>query len=84
MIDVKQAVRVARKHAEEVLDRPNHTVDEIEREVYNGRDPWKITLGFPHNLIQGLAGSPTAQFRSIFVDAESGEPLAVKIRELTA
>jgi hypothetical protein len=83
MVDVKQAVRVALTYAQDVLGRPGPTVDEIEREEYKGREVWKITLGFSQTAWHALTGVPNTQFRSIFVDAETGDPLAVKIRELT-
>lgn len=84
MIEVKQAVQAARAYAENVLDRPSPTVDEIERESYCNRDAWKITLGFATFAGLGLKLKESKEYRSFFVDAETGEVLAVKIRELAA
>ena len=80
MIDAKRAVEVALMFARDMLGRDYLTVDEIERDVYGGRDVWRITVGF---RALGAFTGPQYEYRSVFVDAETGEPLGIKIRQLT-
>ena len=51
-IDVKQAVQIAKAKAAEMLDQGSSNLEEIEREVYKGRDVWSITLSSPRDLEQ--------------------------------
>ena len=51
MVDVKQAVQIARDKAAEVLG-VDGSIEEIERETYHDRDAWSITLGVPRNVEQ--------------------------------
>jgi hypothetical protein len=51
MLDVKQAVQIAKERAAEILGVIG-SLEEIQREEYNGRDVWSITLGVPRNLDQ--------------------------------
>jgi hypothetical protein len=87
MIDVKAAVQVARSYAMEVLGEFKPTVEEIDREEYKARDVWKITLGFPSDVYhagRASPGLPSKEYKSFLIDAETGQPLAMKIRELTS
>jgi hypothetical protein len=95
MISVKEAVQAARDYAREVLGDVDATVEEIERESYKKRGVWKITLGFPSKsyyadragldlLSRGEWRFPSKDYKSILIDVQTGEPLAMKIRELTA
>jgi hypothetical protein len=95
MIDVKQAVQAARDYARDVFGEVGATIEEIERESYKKREVWKITLGFPSkgysagrnalDLSSRFALSfPNKDYKSFLIDAQTGEPLAMKIRELTA
>jgi hypothetical protein len=45
MIDVKQAVLIAKKQAAAMLASGNTTLEEIEKDEYKGRTVWSITLG---------------------------------------
>jgi hypothetical protein len=78
MIDVKQAVQAARSYAQDVLGQQAPTVEEIERDSYKDHDTWRIVLGF---RVFGVGILPK-EYKSFYVDAETGETLAVKIREL--
>ncbi len=89
MIDVKQAVQIAKAKAAEVLDKGSANLEEIEREVYKDRDVWSITLSVPRTLNQisaverlsALAPDPL-QYKRFLIDAETGELLAIKMREI--
>jgi hypothetical protein len=87
MIDAKAAIQVAKEKAAEILDQTASNVEEIERETYNGDDAWSITLSFlppaslPQHLTQ-LAG--LRQYKRFLIDAETGDLLAVKIREVAS
>ncbi len=87
MIDVKAAVDSAISYAAEVLGEFRPTVEEIERDNYKTRDVWKITLGFPSNVYsagRASLGLPSKEYKSFLIDAETGQALAMKIRELTS
>jgi hypothetical protein len=84
MIDVKEAVQFAKSYAHEVLGEQAPTVEEIEREEYKNRDVWRITLGFPTSSYHKLVGWPAKEYKSFLIDADTGETVAMKIRELIA
>jgi len=48
MIDVKQAVQIAKEKALEMLGTPAN-LEEIERDSYKGHDVWSITLSLPNH-----------------------------------
>jgi hypothetical protein len=65
------------------------SLEEIERDQYKGRDTWIITLGFAPRQIGNIA--PITRFavdplhyRRFLVDADSGELVAMKLRELAS
>ena len=83
MIDVKEAVRIARTEAAEMLGEGSFNLEEVERDFYKNRDVWSITLSVP----RPPAGSfPTladpARYKRFLIDAETGEFLAMRLREL--
>ena len=85
MVDVKQAVQIARDKAAEVLG-VDGSIEEIERETYHDRDAWSITLGVPRNVEQlstlaRISASPI-QYKVFLIDVETGEMLAMKLHAL--
>ncbi len=86
MIDAKQAILIARAKAAEVLSETQTNVEEIERESYKGREPgasrsasrWMCLIWHP---ALGLSGRSSTSF---LVDVETGELMAMKIREFTS
>jgi hypothetical protein len=44
---LKQAVKIAKEKAAEILVWPESSLEEIERESYKDRDVWSITLSLP-------------------------------------
>jgi hypothetical protein len=87
MIDVKQAILIAKAKAQELLDQASSNVEEIERDSYNGRDTWSITLSFAPALAlpKRLAQLPDLrQYKRFLIDVETGELLAMKIREVAS
>jgi hypothetical protein len=88
MIDAKQAVASAMRSAADVLGESKSSLEEIERDTYKGREAWVITLGVPRNLdllspIAQLGAAPI-QYKRFLIDAETGEMLAMVIRELAS
>jgi hypothetical protein len=86
MIDVKEAVGIAKKKAAEVLGAESASLEEIERGFSNGSDAWIITLGVPRDLDQlsplaKMSVSPV-QYKRFFIDAQTGELVAMKLHEL--
>jgi hypothetical protein len=89
MLDVKQAVETAKHRAMEILGKTAWQLEEIERDLYKGRDVWDITLSFRRDPLP--LANPFAQFRPdeldykrFLIDAESGELVAMKLRELAS
>lgn len=92
-IDVKQAVRRARAFLMDLYEGeelPNQRLEEVERSE-NG-DYWMITLGFTGTekefelgAVASAVGLPTSrprrEYKLVRVDAYSGEPESMKIRE---
>jgi len=86
MIDVKQAVQIAKAKAAEMLEKGSFSLEEIERDLYKSRDVWSITLGVPRDvngvsLNFGIKPDPL-QYKRFLIDAETGELLAMKLREI--
>jgi hypothetical protein len=88
MIEVKEAIQIARAKAAEMLGVENSAVEEIEKDVYHGSEVWSITLGVPRDFshvpaVAKLSADPLS-YKRFFIDAQTGEFLAMKIRELAA
>ena len=94
MIDVKTAIQIAKDHAKDLFDGASVGVEEFERESYDGRPVWVITLSLPKRQAADSADAPpgalgplsrlmnpSTEFKRFFVDEESGKILAMKIRE---
>ena len=90
MIDVKTAVAAALKYAQELFSSDGATLEEIERDQHAGRDVWSITLGFPeiiptaNALANAFSPHRRVRYKRILVDAQTGEFVAVKMREVAA
>jgi hypothetical protein len=87
MIDAKWAIQVAKEKAAEILDQTASNVEEIERETYNGREAWSITLSFPPPapVPRRFAHlTDLRQYKRFLIDAETSDLLAVKIREVAS
>ena len=89
MIEVKEAVQRAKNYSNDVLGPLNPSIEEIERDSYKGHDIWKITLGYPitryqSGLAAALGSEPPRHFKSFLIDLDSGDVLAMKIREAAA
>jgi hypothetical protein len=88
MIDFKQAVQIAKAKAAERLECDSFDLEEIERDSYKSRDVWSITLSLPRDRgrlppMSRLAADPL-QYKRFLIDAETGELLAMKLRETAA
>lgn len=87
MIDVKEAVQIAKLKAADMLEVPSN-LEEIERDTYRGRDVWSITLSMlrrnerPAGTLTELLGE--FQYKRFLIDAETGELVAMKLRELAS
>jgi hypothetical protein len=88
VIGVKDAVALAKAKAAEILDAKSASLEEIEREVYKDRDVWSITLGVPRDISQlstfAQLSADLVQYQRFLIDAENGELLAMRIRELAS
>jgi hypothetical protein len=80
--------QVARQGAADMLSQASSNLEEIERDTYKGREVWNITLSLPRDVSQltsfaQLAADPL-QYKRFLIDAETGELLAVKLREVAS
>jgi hypothetical protein len=85
---VQDAFQRAVAYAREVLGDKNFTLEEVERNEYRGHEVWLITLGFPKRWlpksVEENIGGALREYKTFFINAQTGEPMAMKIRELTA
>ena len=85
MIDAKQAVQIAQQRAAEMLAQFNTKLEEIERESYRDREVWSLTLSYPRDLNQlspmARLGADPLQYKRFLIDVETGEFVAMKLRE---
>jgi hypothetical protein len=88
MLEIKDAVRIAREHALEMLGYPNPSLEEIELGQHQDREVWMITLGFPRDLEQiaplARIGADPLQYKRFLIDAETGKMLAMRLREVAS
>jgi chorismate mutase len=88
MIDVKQAVQIAKAKAAEILEKGPSNLEEIERDTYKTRDVWSITLSIPRDLdqIPGFArlSADPLQYKRFLIDAQTGELVAIQLREIAS
>jgi len=88
MIDIKQAVQIAKVKAAEMLGKSSFNLEEIERDSYKSRDVWSITLSLPKEADQlttfAYLSTNPLQYKRFLIDAETGELLAMKLRETAA
>jgi len=84
MIDVKQAAQSAASFVYELYrDKGASDVRLEEVELVEDGKFWLITLSFqPPPTIGVLLQKPSRQYKTLKVDAETGQVLSMKIREL--
>lgn len=61
------------------------SLEEIELDNLNGKEVWSITLGFPPKVeipLGQVLVFDKMQLKRFFIDAETGEFVAMKLREL--
>ena len=84
MIEVKQAVQIAKERAADMLNQVSFNLEEIERDSYKGREVWSITLSLPRyvkpSVLAELSVDPL-QYKRFLIDVETGELMAMKLRE---
>jgi hypothetical protein len=88
MIDVKQAVQIAKQKATEILGAASSNLEEIERDSYKGHEVWSITLSIPRDVtnlrpIEQLSVEPL-QYKRFLIDVQTGELVAMKLREFAS
>lgn len=65
------------QQAIEMLGPGAASLEEIERESYQGHEVWSITLNVPRSP----AAFFRAQYKRFLIDADTGELVAMKLRE---
>lgn len=91
MINAKEAVKFAKEVASDMLSQRIYNLEEIERETYQGKEVWSITFSFQKSpeemsVMESLANitRPDMNYKRILIDAETGDFVAIKMRELAA
>ena len=89
MIDVKEAVRIAKERAADMLTQTSFNLEEIERESYKGREVWSVTLSLPRDITQlapilAQFSADPLQYKRFLIDVETGHLLAMKLREVAS
>lgn len=85
MISTQEAFARATQYATELLGEREYTLEEVEQDVYKARRVWRITLGFPKrrvsapDLIRVISASLPLEYKTILVDFETGELVAMKL-----
>ena len=85
MVTVQEAFTRAKEYAREVLGDVDYTLEEVEPDSYKGQQVWRITLGFPKRrlsapeLIRSLGAALPLEYKTILVNATTGEPIAMKL-----
>ena len=87
-----KAIAIALDYASTLFVGVPASVEEFERDEYNGRQTWVITLGFPIRESEAQRNArlmtfyrpPALEYKKIYIDQSTGEVLAMKIRELAA
>ena len=89
MIDAKQAVQLARSKAFEMLGSGPWGLEELERDSYRDREVWSVTLSYPRDMDKLAAlgqlaslGLGPLQYKRFLIDIQTGELLAMKLREV--
>ncbi|MDX2044707.1 MAG: hypothetical protein SF097_26085 [Acidobacteriota bacterium] len=87
MIDVKEAVSVAKKFMKELYDPLQSALDELALEEIDQTDDgryWLVTLGFSREkpIISMLSSTIQVErvYKTVKVDKGTGEPVAMQIR----
>ncbi len=85
MIDAKQAVTIAKQRAADWSGTGISNLEEVELDKYKNREVWSITLSVPRDLtvLSPLAqiGADPLQYKRFLIDAQTGELVAMKLRE---
>jgi hypothetical protein len=85
VISTQEAFDRAKQYATELLGEKEYTLEEVEQDVYKKRRVWRITVGFPKRrvsapeLIRSIGASLPLEYKTILVDVETGEPVAMKL-----
>jgi hypothetical protein len=85
VISGREAFARAKQYATELLGTQEYTLEEVEQDVYKDRHVWCIAIGFPKRrvsapeLMRSLGASLPLEYKTILVDMETGEPVAMKL-----
>jgi hypothetical protein len=85
VISVQEAFARAKQYATELLGEREYTLEEVEQDMYKNRRVWRITLGFPKRrfsapeLMRSIAASLPLEYKTVLVDLDTGEPVAMKL-----
>jgi hypothetical protein len=88
MVDLKQAILIAKHKATEILGAVSSNLEEIERDRYKDHEVWSITLSVPRDVsnLKLLAqfSSEPLHYKRFLIDVQTGELVAMKLREVAS
>jgi len=85
VISTQDAFTRSKQYATELLGEREYSLEEVEQDVYKDRRVWRITLGFPKRrvsapeLIRSMGASLPLEYKTILIDIETGDPVAMKL-----
>jgi len=87
-MDVKEAVKKAIEYVSDIFEPEQPQNIGLEEVVFNeDENAWEVTVGFsrpwdhPKSVLATQSLNPTRQYKVVKIDNESGEAIAIKIRE---
>jgi hypothetical protein len=87
-MNVKEAVKKAIEHVSDIFEPEQPQNIGLEEVVFNeDENAWEVTVGFsrpwdhPKSVIATQSLNPARQYKVVKIDNESGEAIAIKIRE---
>ena len=85
MLTVQQVFQCAVAFAKEVIGNDREfTLEEVKRDRYREQDAWSITLGLPKrkpNSDEVMRFPWPREYKTFLINAQTGQPIAMKIRE---
>lgn len=87
-MNVKEAVKKAIEYVSDIFEPEQPQNIGLEEVVLNeDENAWEVTVGFsrpwdhPKSVLATQSLNPTRQYKVVKIDNESGEAIAIKIRE---
>lgn len=85
-VDVKTAVRIATSYFDQLIQRHYSELAVEEVEKTDDDRFWLVTVGYnvvssDRGTFASFQGAPNREYKIVKVDAQSGEPISMKVRK---